>query len=242
METTTGQHCHSRRGPDSAGSTIPWPLRPDQACDALTLRGLKRATASALLALLAAAAFTSCSGKENDAVSAESIVTPPERLISSADIAKTALGSPERAFLRHWSALQYSAWSVVLSNFEPALVRFIGAPLLVEALKPGAAYFRTARPMLRGRVRVRDQVIVRFRVQNIAGTSVTSSISWRRTSLGWRIHYDPSLDAMLQASMQEQVQAEIDPTAAQPSKKALQAGLGAFRLQSQYLGAEASLP
>ena len=74
------------------------------------------------------------------------------------------------------------------------------------------------------------------------GTTVTSSVAWRRMSGGWRIHYYPALDAMLQASMQAQVQASIDPIAAEPSKKAVQAGLVASRIQSQYLHSPATRP
>jgi hypothetical protein len=189
-----------------------------------------------LLALLATAMVVGCSEDGTDAVSAESIVTPPSRLLSSADVSKTPPDSAERAFLRHWSALQYSAWSAALASFEPALVGAITAPQLVEALKTGASYFSTVKPSLRGSARVGDQVIVRYQVPSPGGPLITSSVSWRRTSLGWRIHYDPSLDGMLQASTQAQVQAGINPAAAEPSKEAMQAGLAASRLQSQYLG------
>jgi hypothetical protein len=156
-------------------------------------------------------------------------------LVSSADISKTAPDSPERAFLRYWSALQYSAWSAALSSFEPALVRSIGPPRLVEALKSGKEYFPTAAPTLRGSVRVGDEVIVRYRVRSPAGALVTNSVSWRRASAGWRIHYDSGLDGLLQSSVQADVQARIDPTAPRPSKQAVQAGLAASHLQSQYL-------
>jgi hypothetical protein len=210
--------------------------------DALIRRRPKRERAIVLIALLTSAALSGCSGNDSGAVGSESIVTPPDHLISSADVSKTPVGSAERAFLRYWSVLQYSAWTAAVSAFEPSLVRFIGAPQLVEALKTGSSYFRTVKPTLRGRVRAGDEVIVRYRVENPAGSVVTSSISWRRTPRGWRIHYDPSLDGLLQASAQAQVQTDTDPTAAQPSKRALQAGLAASRVQSQYLGSQESQP
>jgi len=181
-------------------------------------------------------AFAGCSGSDSDAVGSQSILSEPDQLISSADIAKTPPGSAERAFLQYWSALQYSAWSAALSSLEPALKTAIGVPQLVEALKGGASYFRTVRPTLRGRVTVGNQVIVRYRAENPAGSLVTTSVAWRRTAGGWRLHYDPSLDGLLQASAQAQMQADIDPTAPRPSKRAVQAGLAASRVQSQYLG------
>jgi hypothetical protein len=186
------------------------------------------------LALVVTASLVACSGKGTD-TSGESVVTPPEHLISSADIAKTAPNSAERAFLRYWSNLQSSAWSAALASFEPGLVNAITVPRLIEALKTGATYFPTVAPTLRPSVRVGDQIIVRYRLPSAAGAIVTSSVSWRRTSAGWRIHYYPALDAMLQASTQAQVQASIDPNATEPSKQAVQAGLAASRIQSQYL-------
>jgi hypothetical protein len=201
---------------------------------------LQRTSAVILVAVAVTAVGAGCSGNGTDGVSSESVIAEPEQLISSADLAKTPAGSPERAFLNYWSALQYSGWSAALASFEPALATAIGVPQLVEALKSGAPYFRSVKPTLRGRVRVGEQVIIRYRIKNPAGSVAPSSISWRKTPGGWRIYYDPSLDGLLQASAQAQVQGDIDPTAAQAAKRAVQAGLAASRTQSQYLGTQQS--
>ena len=201
----------------------------------MILRRFHRAGASAFLALLIAATVAACSGNDSNPVGSKSIVTPPKQLVSPADIGKTAPDSAKRAFLQYWSDLQYSAWSAALSRFEPALVNAIGDAQLVEAFKTRAGYFPTAAPKLRGSRRVGDEIVVRYQVTDPTGRLLVSSVAWRRRSADWRIRYDPQLDGMLQAAAQARVQGQIDPTALQPSTRALQAGLEAARLQSQYL-------
>ena len=192
---------------------------------------------TALVLLITALAAAGCTNTGSTPVSSQSIASPPKHLLTSVDIDRAPAGSPARAFLHHWSNLQYLSWNAALSDYEPTLVRSIGVTRLVEALKTQAASFPLAKPVLRGTDRIGDEYVVRYSIPNGSGQLFPTSISWRRVNGGWKINYDPQLDGMLQAAAQARVQNEIDPNASSPSKKALRAGAEAARLQSQYLQA-----
>jgi hypothetical protein len=198
---------------------------------------LNRTSRNASILLVTALAVAGCASNGSKSVSSQSIAAPPARLLTSTDIKKGPAGSPERAFLRHWSYLQYLSWSAAVSDYEPALARSIGVTRLVEALKTQATYFPTAKPLFRGTVRVGDEFVVRYSIPDGSGHLTPTSVSWRRVNGEWKIHYDTQLDGMLQTAAQLRVQNEIDPNASRPSKKAIQAGVEAARLQSQYLQA-----
>jgi hypothetical protein len=190
----------------------------------------------ALILSVLALTLAGCASKGSQPVSSQSIAAPPKHLLTAADIAKAPADSPERAFLRHWSYLQNLSWDAALSDYEPALARYIGVARLLDALKLQASYFPTAKPLLRGTRRVGGgEFVIRYSVPNGYGQLVATSISWRRVNRAWKIHYDTQLDGMLQSAAQTRVQDEIDPNAPQPAKKAIQAGIAAARLQSQYL-------
>jgi hypothetical protein len=196
---------------------------------------LNRTSHPTLILLITALIVAGCASKHSQPVNSQSIAAPPKHLLTAADIAKAPADSPERAFLRHWSYLQNLSWDAALSDYEPALARYIGVARLLDALKLQASYFPTAKPLLRGTARVGDAFVVRYSVPNGYGQLVATSISWRRINRAWKIHYDTQLDGMLQFAAQTRVQNEIDPNASQPAKKAIQAGIVAARLQSQYL-------
>jgi hypothetical protein len=192
-------------------------------------------TRTAVLVCATALAVAGCATTDSEPVNSQSIAAPAQNLLTSADISEVPAGTPGRAFLQYWSNLQYRAWSAALSAYEPTLARSIGVGQLVEALKTQAASFATSKPVLRGTTRVGDQYVVRYSIPDATGRLFASSISWRRSAGSWKIHYDTQLDGMLQLAAQTRVQNEIDPNASRPSKAAVQAGVQASRLQSQYL-------
>jgi hypothetical protein len=196
-----------------------------------------RTARTALVFLITAVVITGCASEGSAPVTSQSIAAPSKHLLTSADIDKAPAGSPARAFLRHWSNLQYLSWSAALSDYEPTLARNIGVKQLVEALKTQAASFPVVKPVLRGTARVGDEYVVRYSIPNVAGDLFPTSISWRRIGRSWKIHYDTQLDGMLQTAAQARVQNEINPNASRPSKEAIQAGVEAAQLQSQYLEA-----
>jgi hypothetical protein len=72
-------------------------------------------------------------------------------------------------------------------------------------------------------------------MRDLTGIRRVSSISWRQTPDGWKIHYHPQLDFILQVYAQTRAQNEIDPNAERPAKRALEAGARAARLQAEVL-------
>jgi hypothetical protein len=185
-----------------------------------------------------------CAGDDSQATTTASIAeveqapplgAPRLELLTAAEINETRAESPERAFLRYWSALQYSAWNVALAFYEKGLVQTIGPVRLIEALKGQASYFPTTKPQPSGRDHLGGQVIVRYGIADPAGQRIVSSITLRRRGSTWRIHYQPFLDAMLRSAAQTRIQTQVDPNATRLWEQALRAGAEAARLQSDYL-------
>src|SRR5436305_1322483 len=151
---------------------------------------LTHAPRSALTLSVLAIAVAGCASKHSQPVISQSVAAPPKHLLTASDIARMPADSPERAFLRHWSSLQNQSWDAAVSDYEPALARYIGVARLLEALKSQASYFPTAKPRLRGTTRVGDEVVIRYTVPNGSGQPVATSISWRRVNRAWKIHYE----------------------------------------------------
>jgi hypothetical protein len=158
-----------------------------------------------------------------------------EVLISDAELRRASAGSTERAFLEFWSLLQYQGWAAAVESYDPPLLAAIGSDRIAEALKTQAAYFRSARPDLRRSIRRRGRVTVRYLVANSAGNVVPQSMTWTRTSEGWRIFYDTLLDESLRQAAQRATQVRVDPTTDRTGPEAIRAGEAASRLQSRYL-------
>lgn len=185
-----------------------------------------------------AVAATGCNGGSDDDVP-ESIVRTETQLISAREVADTRSGSPERAFLRFWSNLQYESWLVAISFFRPPLVDAIGDDRLIGTLSVHREYFRLTKPVFRGRVRAGRDYVTRYLAPvSVGGPPVPLSITWRRDGRTWRIHHVPQLDEMLRVFEQVRVQADIDPLAGRPSRRALRAGTVASLLQARFLAAE----
>lgn len=193
---------------------------------------------------LPAAVFliASCGGGDDDAglskVQKRSIVAsaPPlkEVLVTSAQINDQPAGSAQRAFLTYWSDLQYEAWANAASAYDPPLQRALGLDRITEGLKAQAAFYRSARPQLRGTSKEDGRTTIRYTVKNADGEEIPRSITWVRGG-GWKIFYDPTLDDGLAQAARAKVQTAVDPTAQKPSKSALRAADEASRLQSRYL-------
>jgi hypothetical protein len=151
------------------------------------------------------------------------------------DIAATPIGSPQRALLDLWSSLQYSAWPSVLAFYNPEFVRLVGTPTFIDALRAQTSYFRSTKPVVNGVTRDGNLVVVRFLARDFSGEVTATSKTWERARAGWRIRYDPQLDAILQAYVQNRVQARIDPAAEKPSREAVEAGRKAALIQANFL-------
>jgi hypothetical protein len=192
------------------------------------------ATAGAL-----AVALAGCDGGADDSIPESIVANVEARVISGREVARTRPGSPERAFLRFWSSLQYASWLHAVSFFRPALVDAIGAARLIGTLSAHKEYFRLVKPAVRGHVTVSGDYAVRYLVPAVAGREpIPLSITWRRGDGRWQIHHMPQLDDMLRSFEQVRVQTEVDPLAATPSRRALRAAAAAAGLQARYLATQ----
>ena len=92
--------------------------------------------------LLGGLSMSGCGGSADDEarkLADKSVIakTEPVRgsVVSQADIAKPAPGSPTRAFLQYWANLQFQAWTTAARTYEPGLRRLVGEELLIRALE-----------------------------------------------------------------------------------------------------------
>ena len=172
-------------------------------------------------------------------VSERSIVerAPPlgEVLISESDISRAPRRSVRRAFLDYWLLLQHQALPDAVDKFDPGLAGYIGTDQILEAFKAQAPYFRSVKPTITGARSHGETATVLYTVKDINGVATPRSIRWRRIGGDWRVAYDPFLDTAIRDAVQTATQNAIDPGASLPSRRAVQAGYRASRLQGAYL-------
>lgn len=163
---------------------------------------------------------------------------PPTSLMSGREISAAPADSARRAFLAMWSALQWQSWLDAISNYQAGLVRQIGQEKLVQAFEFNATLYRATKPKVEGETSNGSRVTVRYVITPPQSEPVPSSITWERVEGRWMIYYDPALDSALRLWAQEQTQQTIDPGAATPSPKAIEAGVHASELQERYLAGQ----
>ena len=202
----------------------------------------RRSWLEAIAVGLGSLAIASCGGGSDDEardLAARSILDDPpplkEALVGRDEIEKQGLQSPERAFLQLWRSLQYQSWLDAVLSYTPALRRAVGDDRLVEALKGQAAYFRSVRPSLRETIRRGRRATLEYIITDLSGDRTPRSVSLVETGRGWEVFYDPFLDEALREAARAATQAEINPLARKPDKRALAAGAAASQLQSAYL-------
>jgi len=160
-----------------------------------------------------------------------------EFVVSQADIAKPAPGSPTRAFLQYWANLQFQAWTTAARTYQPGLRRVVGEGLLIRALEGQGPTYLSSRPEIVSTTTNGKQSLIRY-LRRSAKEAVPSSITWERDPNGrWLISYDPLLNQALAERRQLDVQQSLDPLSQKPIPAAARAGQSARKLQSQYAGA-----
>ena len=184
-------------------------------------------------------AIGGCSGDDDDSGSAAA--QKPEQdaiaLLPDREITRLRAGSVERAFAEYWAALQFQAWPAAIGSYAPTLRQQLGGEArLAETLKAQASYFRTAKPRVLRSTSDRGLTTVQYVIADSQGAEVPRSVMFRRAGNQWEIVYDSFLDQALASYVQARTQAEIDPTADEPSTRAQRAGQNAARLQSRWLG------
>jgi hypothetical protein len=163
------------------------------------------------------------------------VAPPVATVVTGREIAAAPSGSPQRAFLSMWSALQWQSWADAISNYQAGLITQIGQVKLVQALEFNAALYRTTKPKLEGETTNAGHVTIRYLISPPQTEPVRSSITWERQHGRWIIYYDPALDSALRSWAQVQTQQAIDPSAATPSARAVVAGIHASEAQGRYL-------
>jgi hypothetical protein len=196
-----------------------------------------------IAALSAALALVGCGGGAGDqrplaqASIADQTRALERQLVSDQDIARRAARSPQRAFLKYWSAVQYGDMRGALLAFDPRLVRVVGAEDLASALRNAAPLYRTAKPDVRHAVVQGDTATIRYLAptQRAGGRITPLSVALQRIGGAWRIVYSSALDDELRIAVQQDVQDRIKPGLEEFDRRAVSAGDAAARRQAIYL-------
>ena len=182
--------------------------------------------------------LASCGGEDGPKTARESIVAPDlsKTAVTRGEIERSGNGTVDAAFLQYWWLLQYQAFSDVVTQFDPALVRVIGADTMVEAFKSQTAYYRGVRPRIVSRYEVGRTTTVTYVVADSGGAMNFRSTRFERRDGRWQIVYDAFLDSAIRQSVQDATQASIDPNAAKPSRQAVAAGIAAASCKASTSG------
>lgn len=199
-----------------------------------------------LVTLVAAVSLPGCGGSaanETRRLHSRSVIEHPRPVprftVTPATVAAAAADSAERAFLEYWRNLQQHAWSVAASTYAQGLRTFLGSGLLTRALEAQARVYRASRPVITTSTAAGDRTTIRYRVVNADGQTA-ATISWAPARTGWAITYDSLLDQALAQARQEETQLKLDPLSQRLQPAAIQAGMDARNLQSEYAAARAS--
>jgi hypothetical protein len=203
---------------------------------------MRRWPAVLAVALVAPSATIGCgnsNGSKPDPVEGAGItkgVRPPsETEVTNADITRYKDDTASRAFMRFWSQLQYQDWIGAIDRYSPGLQRVVGERNMLGAFKFQAAFYRSAKPVVRTEARRRGLTVVCFTYADGAGKRKLSSTTWRREGDRWTLVFDALLDEALQSWAQSRVQQRTAPNSPRPTKEALRAGIEASELQGRYL-------
>lgn len=199
------------------------------------------------LAIVAATAVAACGGSSSEEARKlhfrsviETVKPVPQFVVTRSAIAATRPDSVEYALLTHWRNLQFRAWSAAARQYEPGLQGFIGFDLLTRALMTQASTYRASRPQHITTTRRGDGVRVRF-VRHGADEVTPATMSWQRTRAGhWLISYDSLLDQALAEARQSETQQRLDPLSQRLLPAAIQAGIRARSIQSEYAARRAA--
>jgi hypothetical protein len=185
-----------------------------------------RALAATCLSVLAVF-LGACGGSDNTPYSPP----PKQHLVGQKEKKGLRPGSPERALMDYWAALQFQAWPQAVGFFDPSLRDFIGASRITQALQARTSTFQISAPEI-VRVARKGAVTTVYYKLALPDSNLLESTSWRRIAGGWRIFLDSGLDDALQSQAEKRVDG---PSRSRPSPKALRAGRQAAALQSRFL-------
>ena len=211
------------------------------------MQGLRKFGAVAIASvLLLATAAAGCGGSsdadqaledggQNTPLTAEDRLVE-RKLVNADEVERQAPGSVERAFIAYWSAVTYREWSVAANFLSDEVRGALDPQYLADAFELENATGTPVKPMIRDVVTTRGQTTVRYYTRSSTGELRPTSMAWVRRGGEWFIRYSPTLDSSYGSAVQQAVQAEVNPTATEPSKAALRAAASASREQAKTLG------
>lgn len=188
--------------------------------------------------LLLAAVLVACGGEteadrilaagSNKPLTAEDEIVE-RRLVTDDDVRKHPEGSAERAFLEYWNAVSYEDWASAVRFVDTGLRRALDTKNLVSAFAIEGQRNLPVRPLIRGAVRTRASVSIRYFVRTEQGKLRPTSSSWERRGEDWYLVYSATLDDSYASAVQQAKQTELDPLGATPDERAVRAGNEARR-------------
>lgn len=188
-----------------------------------------------------ASALGGCGGGSSaEPLSQRSIATQVrqlhEQLVSREDLRRARPGSVEHAFLSYWRSVQFADVERAEEAYEPGLRASIGRELLALAIRNSSPTYRVQTPVLDEVRTTGDHAVVRYiATPRVSGVTATpASMSWTRTTAGWRIRHSSALDAELREAAQSREQVRVTSSQAL-DPRAVRAGELAAGLQAKYL-------
>ncbi len=206
---------------------------------------LRRISATAIVAALAAAVLASCANDSSRTdpapgtdsgqrlpLAAEEQRLEQRRLVTDEELRAARPGSVQRAFYEYWSAIENEEWTIAFGYFDPVIQRGLETGSLVPALRI-EAQAPPVKPLIR-RVRTGrgGQTSVRYYVRRADGTLRATSMIWRHAHGRWTIAYCSTLDDSYAQAVQQRAQ-----DAAQPSDTAQRAAARARDAQAAAIDA-----
>lgn len=156
-------------------------------------------------------------------------------LVKAKEIEKFPVGSPERAFMAFWSAVQFSDQDAIINAYSPGIVAAVGRSELMDAARRVGTVYRTGTPVIQDKLQQSGATSIRYLApsQEAAGKVAPNTISFKRFSGEWLIVYNSALDDELRLFRQADVQNSIDPTGRTGRDKSIAAGNAAARQQAK---------
>jgi hypothetical protein len=158
-----------------------------------------------------------------------------QRLIKPSEVAATSDRAGGRTFMQLWSLLQYGSVDRAELMFAPGLRNAIGTSLLAQALQTELLVWQGTKPRIVSANVSGPTAAIRFMARDEAGKLLPGSITLRGGEGHWSVVYFSLLDFALQRTVQQRVQARIEPLATKPSPEAARQGDRASAIQSIYL-------
>jgi hypothetical protein len=198
-------------------------------------RSASRAALTVFAAVLVSVSLAACGSSSAN----PSSTTPPNNLISQAELKKGPATGVEHAFLEFWSDLQFRSWAEVASFYLPAFRESVGTAAVIGGEKINASSYPQLKPEVESISGRSGLTTIKYTLQFIEGDRELASITWQKHGGNWEIVYDSRLDAELSQFAEDRVElartGALPTEASQISPEAARAGSVAAQSQARFL-------